>query len=153
MKNNAADLFETLLKDKNLGLSIGNDAALEYDRISFGIPQLDKITNGGIPKKRFTLIYGGWSSGKSYLCTKLSETVQKDNGTVLWVDTEQSWDSDWMTACGLDTNRILLKIPDNAEDAYNAMAAGMKNGVDLVVLDSVAGLIPSEILKQKDMFL
>lgn len=152
MKNNAADLFETLLKDKNLGLSIGNDAALEYDRISFGIPQLDKITNGGIPKKRFTLIYGGWSSGKSYLCTKLSETVQKDNGTVLWVDTEQSWDSDWMTACGLDTNRILLKVPENAEDAYNAMAAGMKNGVDLVVLDSVAGLIPSEILKQKDMF-
>ena len=47
MKNNAGDLFETLLQDKNLGLSIGNDEALDYDRISFGIPQLDKITNGG----------------------------------------------------------------------------------------------------------
>ena len=117
MKENAESIFNDLLNDKKLATKRGDDESFAYGRIPFNIPQLDKITNGGIPRKRFTLLFGGWSSGKSYLCTKLCENVQKEGGTVLWVDTEQSWDSEWMTKCGLDTNRVLLKVPDNAEDA------------------------------------
>jgi recombination protein RecA len=148
----ANDLFNTLLEDKNLGFVVGNSEEFLYEKIPFNIPALDRITNGGIPKKKFSLFFGGWSSGKSYLASQLCKTVQSQDGVALWVDTEMSWDSVWMEKCGLDTESILVKQASNAEDAYRAMEAGLKNGADLVILDSVAGLIPEDITENKDSF-
>ena len=58
MKKNAEDAIQQLLKNKNLNLQMGDSASFVYGRIPFDIPALDQLTGGGIPKKRFTLIYG-----------------------------------------------------------------------------------------------
>ena len=148
----ANNLFKNLLEDKTLGLVTGNSEEFTYEKIPFNIAALDRITNGGIPKKKFSLFFGGWSSGKSYLASQLCKSVQKQNGLSLWVDTEMSWDSEWMNKCGLNTADVLVKQAQSAEDAYKAMEAGLRSGVDLVVLDSVAGLIPTDITDNKDPF-
>jgi len=148
----ASELFKNLLEDKNLGLVTGNSDEFSYEKIPFNIPALDRITNGGIPKKKFSLFFGGWSSGKSYLASQLCLSVQQSDGVALWVDTEMSWDATWMEKCGIDTENILVKQASSAEEAYRAMEAGLKAGVDIVILDSVAGLIPEDITENKDSF-
>jgi len=96
MKKTAEEAINQLLKDKDLNLRLGNSEAFDYDRIPFNIPALDKLTGGGIPKKRFTLIYGPTNVGKSYLASQIVVNAQKQGGITAWIDTELSWDSKWM---------------------------------------------------------
>ena len=126
-------------------LSVGSSDAFEYERISFGIPALDKLLGGGIPKKRLTLLTGQSNAGKSYLASQAVANVQKSGGTTVWLDSEMSWDRDWMQKCGVDTDNILLAQPLTGEDAFDTVRDLMIDGVDLIVLDSIAGLVPSAI--------
>lgn len=96
MKTTAEDAIEQLLSKKDLQLFRGNSDSFAFDRIPFGIPALDKLTGGGIPKKRMTLLYGSPNVGKSYLASQIAANAQKYGGTAGWVDTELSWDSGWM---------------------------------------------------------
>ena len=66
MIDNSLDIVQNLLKDDKLGLVRGNSTNFNYTRIPFGIPALDKLTGGGIPKKRMTMLYGPTNVGKSY---------------------------------------------------------------------------------------
>ena len=108
MKDSAEKAIQELLKDKNLKLQIGNSDTFEYGRIPFDIPSLDQLTGGGIPKKRFTLIYGPTNVGKSYLASQIVVNAQKQGGIAAWIDTELSWDADWMAQCGVDTSGIAV---------------------------------------------
>ena len=65
MKEKAEEVFEQLLSKKHLNLFRGNNKTFDYDKIPFGIPALDSLTGGGIPKKRLTLLYGPTNVGKS----------------------------------------------------------------------------------------
>ena len=114
MRENAKEIFNNLLNDKKVKATTGDDTVFEYTKIPFNIPQLDKITHGGIPRKRFTLLFGGFSSGKSYVASQLCKTVQEDGGVAVWIDLEKSWDSDWMTKSGLNTKEMLVYDPDTA---------------------------------------
>tara|TARA_R100000458_G_scaffold14203_1_gene12029 strand:- start:466 stop:1476 length:1011 start_codon:yes stop_codon:yes gene_type:complete len=145
MKSSSKEIFESLLNDKKIKATKGNDVSFEYGKIPFNIPQLDKITNGGIPRKRFTLLFGGFSSGKSYVAAQLCKSVQKDGGLPVWVDLEKSWDSTWMEKCGLNTDEMVLYNPDTSEEAFKAIRNALQTGADIVVVDSVAGLVPTDI--------
>ena len=96
MKNSAEEVINQLLGDKDLGLRRGNSPEFEYGRIPFGIPALDRLTGGGIPKKRMTILYGANNVGKSYLASQICKNVQLEGGTAGWIDTELSWDNEWM---------------------------------------------------------
>ena len=139
MKSTAKEIFNTLLNDKKVKATTGDDTSFEYTKIPFNIPQLDKITNGGIPRKRFTLLFGGFSSGKSYVASQLCKTVQEEGGVAVWVDLEKSWDSDWMTKSGLKTKEMVVYNPDTSEEAFKAVRNSLQAGADIVVIDSVAG--------------
>ena len=76
MKKNAEDAIQQLLKNKNLNLQMGDSTSFDYGRIPFDIPALDQLTGGGIPKKRFTLIYGPTNVGISYLASQVVTNVQ-----------------------------------------------------------------------------
>ena len=65
MKNTAEDVINQLLGDKDLELRRGSSTEFDYGRIPFGIPALDRLTGGGIPKKRMTILYGPNNVGKS----------------------------------------------------------------------------------------
>ena len=149
MKDNAKDVIEQLLGNKKLNLRRGNSAELDYDKIPFGIPALDKLTGGGIAKKRISLLYGPPNVGKSFLASQIAVNAQHNNDLVGWVDTEQSWDAAWMQKCGLDTENILVCQPTTGEEAFETVREMMMNGVGLVVLDSMAGLVPSAVYEEE----
>ena len=138
MKRNAEDAIEQLLSKKDLNLFRGNSEAFAYERIPFGIPALDNLTGGGIPKKRMTLLYGPTNVGKSYLASQIVTNAQSTGGSAGWIDTELSWDSVWMGKCGVDTTRIAVAQPTNGEDALSIAREMMQVGVDVIVLDSIA---------------
>ena len=150
MKSTAKEIYNTLLNDKKVKATTGDDTSFEYTKIPFNIPQLDKITNGGIPRKRFTLLFGGFSSGKSYVASQLCKTVQEEGGVAVWVDLEKSWDSDWMTKSGLKTKEMVVYNPDTSEEAFKAVRNSLQAGADIVVIDSVAGLVPADIFTHED---
>lgn len=149
MKDNADQVIEQLLAKKNLNLFRGNNTEFAYDRIPFGIPALDTLTGGGIPKKRMTLLYGPTNVGKSYLASQICANAQKQGGTAGWVDTELSWDSDWVAKCGVDAEKILVAQPTNGEEALEIVREMMKAGVDVIVLDSIAGLVPTTVAEEE----
>jgi len=145
MKNTADEVIAQLLGDKKLNLQKGNSDAFNYTRIPFGIPALDKLTGGGIPKKRMTIMYGPTNVGKSYLASQVVANVQRDGGTAAWIDTELSWDAAWVEKCGIDSERMLVSQPTSGEDALETAKELMRAGIDVIVLDSIAGLVPSDV--------
>ena len=145
MKNTADEVISQLLGDKKLNLQKGNSDTFNYTRIPFGIPALDKLTGGGIPKKRMTIMYGPTNVGKSYLASQVVANVQREGGTAAWIDTELSWDSEWVEKCGIDSERMLVSQPTSGEEALETAKELMRAGIDVIVLDSIAGLVPSDV--------
>ena len=144
----ADEAIEKLLKN-NKSLRLGNDNSFNYERIAFGIPALDKLTNGGIPKKRLTLIYGPTNVGKSYLASQIVANAQKTGGKTAWIDTGLSWDSSWNEKCGVDTSRVIVSQPTDGEEALDTVRDLMQAGVDVIVLDSIAGLVPTTVAEEE----
>ena len=145
MKTTADEVIAQLLGNKKLNLQKGNSDTFNYTRIPFGIPALDKLTVGGIPKKRMTIMYGPTNLGKSYLASQVVANVQREGGTAAWIDTELSWDSEWVEKCGIDSERMLVSQPTSGEEALETAKELMRSGVDIIVLDSIAGLVPSDV--------
>ena len=71
--------------------------------------------------------------------------AQQAGGIGAWIDTELSWDSDWMSKCGVDTSQVLVSQPINGEEALDTVKDLMRNSVDVIVLDSIAGLVPTAV--------
>ena len=94
MKNTAEEAISQLLGNKKLNLVRGNSNEFQIGRISFGIPALDTLTGGGIPRKRLTILYGPTNVGKSYLASQIVSRAQQAGGIAAWIDTELSWDGD-----------------------------------------------------------
>jgi len=149
MKNSAEDAIQQLLDKKDLNLFRGDDKAFSYERIPFGIPALDKLTGGGIPKKRMTLLYGPTNVDKSYLASQIVANAQASGGSAGWIDTELSWDAEWMSKCGVDTDKIVVAQPTNGEDAFSIAREMMRVGIDVIVLDSIAGLVPTTVVEEE----
>jgi len=70
---------------------------------------------------------------------------QKEGGITAWIDTELSWDAAWMKKCGIDTNNIMVAQPPDGEEAMNIIRELMREGVNVIVLDSIAGLVPTAV--------
>ena len=145
MKNTAEEAISQLLGNKKLNLVRGNSNEFQIGRISFGIPALDSLTGGGIPRKRLTILYGPTNVGKSYLASQIVSRAQQEGGIAAWIDTELSWDGDWFEKCGVDTQNTLVSQPVNGEEALDTVRELMRNGVDVIVLDSIAGLVPTAV--------
>ena len=149
MKDSAQEVIQDLLKGTKLNIHRGSDDSFLYSRIPFGIPALDNLTGGGIPKKRMTILYGPTNVGKSYLASQIVVNAQKEGGTAAWIDTELSWDSDWMAKCGVDVTNTLVSQPVNGEEAMDIIRELMQVGIDVIVLDSIAGLVPTAVVEEE----
>lgn len=133
------ELFESGVVKK------GNDNSFVYSRILFNIEPLDILTGGGIPTKRLTLVTGQTNAGKSYLCLQLVKSVQGVGGTVAWIDAEWSWDVEWVEKCGINPENVLVSQPESGEKTFEVVRGLMKSGINLIVVDSVAALIPASL--------
>ena len=126
------------------------EAALRMtvEAVSTGSISLDLALGvGGIPRGRVTEIYGPESSGKTTLCQHLVAETQKRGGTAAFIDMEHALDPVYASRCGVDLDTLLIAQPDTGEQALEIAEALVRSGaVDLVVIDSVAALVPrSEI--------
>ena len=145
MNIRAEDVIESLLQNKTMNLRRGDSDDFSFGRIPFNIPVLDNLTGGGIPKKRMTILYGPTNVGKSYLASQVVANAQRNGGTTAWIDTELSWDSAWVEKCGIDSSKVMVAQPINGEEAMDTARELMRAGVDVIVLDSIAGLVPTAV--------
>src|SRR5215813_5991197 len=98
---------------------------------------------GGVPRGRITEIYGPESSGKTTLCLHLVANVQKSGGVAAFVDAEHALDIEYAKRLGVDVENLLVSQPDTGEQALEIVEILVRSGaVDLVVVDSVAALVP-----------
>jgi recombination protein RecA len=98
---------------------------------------------GGLPKGRICEVYGPESSGKTTLALSVTAQVQKAGGTVVYIDAEHALDVMYAKRLGVDTSKLLVSQPDCGEQALEICEALVSsNSVDLVVIDSVAALVP-----------
>ncbi len=102
---------------------------------------------GGIPKGRIIEIYGPEASGKTTLSLNFIAQIQKNGGIAAFIDAEHALDPSWAETLGVDLDNLLISQPDTGEQALEITEALIRSGgVDLVVVDSVAALVPrSEI--------
>jgi recombination protein RecA len=102
---------------------------------------------GGIPRGRITEIYGPESSGKTTICQHIVAEAQKMGGTAAYIDMEHALDPAYAARCGVDIDNLLVAQPDTGEQALEIAETLVRSGgVDVVVIDSVAALVPrSEI--------
>jgi len=135
------------LKKKGL-LRAGSDERFRIKRIPFGLADLDKITNGGVPRGRITILTGNYSCGKTFLTQLLVKHAIGLGCTTALVDAERSFDPNWWEQVGIDIGQMMVHQPNDGEQAVDMMADLIRESVDVVVLDSLAGLVPMELLKE-----
>jgi recombination protein RecA len=129
-------------------MRLGDAHRMTIDAIPTGSLSLDLALGiGGIPRGRITEIYGPESSGKTTICQHIVAEVQKLGGTAAYVDMEHALDPAYAAKCGVDVDNLLVSQPDTGEQALEITETLVRSGaVDLVVIDSVAALVPrSEI--------
>ncbi|AJM71856.1 recombinase RecA [Mycoplasma yeatsii GM274B] len=123
---------------------LGDNNNLNIETFSSGSFLLDNALGiGGYPKGRIIEIFGPESSGKTTLSLHAISEVQKSGGIVAFIDAEHSLDPKYCKNLGIDTNKMLVSQPDNGEQALDILEMLVKsNSVDLIVVDSVAALVP-----------
>ncbi len=123
---------------------LGEKPRVETDVISTGAIALDiALGVGGIPRGRITEIYGQESSGKTTLAYHVVAEAQKRGGTAAFVDAEHAVDPAYAQSLGVDIDSLLVSQPGTGEEALEIVDALIRSGaIDIVVLDSVAALVP-----------
>ena len=124
-------------------MKLGEAQKVEVELIPSGALSLDLALGGGYPKGRIIEIYGPESSGKTTLALHAIAEVQKAGGTAAFVDAEHALDPSYAKKLGVDTDNLLISQPDNGEQALEITETLVRsNAVDLIVVDSVAALVP-----------
>jgi recombination protein RecA len=125
-------------------MKLGSSERQAVDAIPTGSIALDlAIGVGGIPRGRITEIFGPESSGKTTLCQHVLAEAQKRGGVVAFIDVEHALDPAYARACGVNVDELLVSQPDTGEQALEITETLIRSGgVDCVVVDSVAALVP-----------
>jgi len=145
-KGQALDLAVDQIK-KQFGqgaiMQLGADQRIDIDTFSSGSLGLDIALGGGIPKGRIIEIYGPESSGKTTLALHAVAEIQKQGGTAAFIDAENALDPAYAEKIGVNITDFLVSQPDNGEQALEIVETLVRsNAVDLIVVDSVAALVP-----------
>jgi recombination protein RecA len=122
----------------------GKDAIAPIPAISTGSISLDwALGVGGLPRGRVIEIFGPESSGKTTLALQTIVQAQKTGGVAAFIDAEHALDAQYAQKLGVDLDNLLVSQPDNGEQALEITEVLVRsNGVDVVVIDSVAALVP-----------
>jgi len=125
-------------------MKLGANPEDKVDAIPSGSLALDLALGiGGYPRGRVVEIYGPEASGKTTLTLHAVAAVQRSGGTAAFIDAEHALDSQWARTCGVNIDELLISQPDNGEQALEITDTLVRSGaVDLVVIDSVAALVP-----------
>lgn len=124
-------------------MKLGEAKKVDVELLPSGALSLDIALGGGYPKGRIIEVYGPESSGKTTLTLHAIAEIQKQGGTAAFIDAEHALDPAYAKRLGVDTDNLLVAQPDNGEQALEIVETLVRsNAVDLVVVDSVAALVP-----------
>ena len=125
-------------------MKLGDRANVDVDVISTGSLAIDHCLGvGGLPRGRIIEIYGPESSGKTTLALQAIAECQKDGGSAAFIDAEHAIDPKYAEALGVNVDELILSQPDSGEQALEIAEVLIKSGaIDLIVIDSVAALVP-----------
>lgn len=140
--NDYSGLFESL---KKIGVHprLGSDPELDIHFISTGIPMLDGLFGGGLPRKRITEIGGMYSVGKTWSVLKCISAAQKQGLTCALIDSELKYNKPWAEKIGVDNNKLIVIQAAIAETCFSGIIELVSSNIDLVCVDSIGGMIPS----------
>lgn len=159
-KQEASTKKETSAKEKNLNIALGqiekefgkgSIMRLGDDRMHMDVPTISTgalaldlaLGVGGFPRGRIIEIYGPESSGKTTLCLHAIANAQKADGVAAIIDAEHAVDPQYAKKIGVNVDNLLISQPDCGEDALNIADSLIRsNAVDVLVIDSVAALVP-----------
>ena len=127
-------------------MKLGENPKMNVSAVSTGSLSLDfALGIGGIPKGRITEIYGPESSGKTTIALHVIAEVQKQGGYAAFIDAEHALDPVYAKKLGVDINNLLVSRPDCGEQALEIAETLVNSGaIDIVVIDSVAALVPKQ---------
>ncbi len=130
-------------------MALGNDYVSKIRGISTGSLSLDVALGGqGVPCGRIIEIYGPESSGKTTLALHVIAESQKKGGVAAFIDAEHAFDPTWAKKLGVELDMLLVSQPNSGEEAMQIVEMLVKsNSVDVIVLDSVAALVPKKELE------
>ena len=130
-------------------MTFSSDAVKSVETIPSGSLSLDIATGiGGIPKGRVTEIYGPESSGKTTLTLHIIAEAQKQGGKAVFIDAEHAFDPKYAKAIGVKLEDLIISQPDYGEQALEIAETLVRSGVvDVIVIDSVAALVPKAELE------
>jgi recombination protein RecA len=134
--------------EKNLGkgsiMRMGQESWVKVEAIPTGAVNLDAaIGVGGIPRGRITEIYGPESSGKTTLALHVAASAQRRGGVAAYIDAEHALDVEYAKKLGVQIEDLLVSQPDTGEEALEIAEILVRSGaVDVIVVDSVAALVP-----------
>ncbi len=124
-------------------MRLGEGSGLQVETIPSGSLSLDIALGGGIPRGRIIEIYGPESSGKTTLAIHVAAEAQKTGGVAAIVDAEHAFDPEYAKKLGIKLDELLISQPDTGEQALEIVETLVRsNAVDVVVIDSVAALVP-----------
>lgn len=106
---------------------------------------------GGLRYGAIHTIWGNRSAGKSMFCLGLAARAQKDGKTVAWVDAEKNFDKNWAVRHGVDTDNIIISQTASMADTANNAVDLVRNGVDLLIIDSMSVLLPQSYFDDGEM--
>ena len=129
---------------KGVIMPLGTDAHLRIPTVSTGSLSLDiALGVGGLPRSRIVEIYGPESSGKTTLALQVVANAQKNGGIAAYIDAEHALDPAYMKNLGVNVDELLVNQPDTGEQALEVAEMLVRsNAVDVIVIDSVAALVP-----------
>ena len=136
--------------EKNFGkgtiIKMGENPKMNVSSVSTGSISLDMALGiGGLPKGRIVEVYGPESSGKTTLTLHAIAEVQKTGGQAAFIDAEHALDPVYAKNLGVDIDNLLVSQPDSGEQALEICDALVRSGaVDIIVIDSVAALVPQQ---------
>jgi recombination protein RecA len=127
-------------------MKLGAATGEKIDAISTGSLPVDMALGvGGFPRGRVVEIFGPEASGKTTLALHAVASAQRTGGTAAFIDAEHALDAAWARTCGVSTDDLLISQPDNGQQALEIADTLVRSGaVDIVVIDSVAALVPRE---------
>ncbi len=125
-------------------MRLGDRGAMNVEVIPTGSVALDLALGvGGVPRGRITEIYGPESSGKTTLCYHIAANAQRYGGVAAFIDAEHALDPGYARNVGVNVDELLVSQPDTGEQALEIAETLIRsNGVDIVIVDSVAALVP-----------
>ena len=124
-------------------MKLGENPKMDVELLPSGSLSLDLALGGGYPKGRIIEIYGPESSGKTTLALHAIAEIQKQGGQAAFIDAEHALDPAYAKKIGVNTAELLISQPDNGEQALEICETLVRsNAVDLIVVDSVAALVP-----------